>query len=202
MKIIKWITGIIISLILVSCDTYSTNDLIQEGAEIKLKYSLELNGLIIIADSLAEKPCVNYQISTSKTTNYFAFEEFVYNKERDIILSGEVFNYDENLEKKIGDIIPREHITNFNFVKNGFVIFFLGSIRDKKLNYASLIYCINKEKFFKLFPDYKVYNEETINELKDITENWVYFYDNNWAITTSSTVYKMSKEECNQIMME
>lgn len=202
LKIIKCLFIIMILQVLVSCDTYSTKDLISEGFKIKKEEFGNFNELIKIAGSLNPNPCVVYQISTSRTTSYFSFISLKYNDDTSFVIEDEMFEYDEHLENRVRDNMPYENCSDFSFMENLYVKFPLDFHRNKQYNYASIIYCMDKDKLLKLLPELIAYDNKTIENLKDDSEHWIYFYDDKWAISTSSLVYKTSKEDCNQIMLE
>ena len=202
LKIIKCLFVIMMLQVFVSCDTYSTEDLISEGLKIKNEDFSNFNKLIEIADSLNPSPCIVCQISTSRSTSYFSFISLKYNDDTSFVIEDEMFEYDEHLEKRVRDNMPYENCSDFRFMKKLYVTFPLDFHRDKRYNYASLIYCMDKDKLLKLLPKLIAYDNKTIKNLIDDSEHWIYFYDDKWAVSTSSLVYKTSKEDCNQIMLE
>lgn len=199
---IKFIVLVFLAMAIMSCDTYSTKDLIDAGSRIKRVNSEKLKQLSQKASELAESPCVLYQISTSRERTYFAFESFKYDTTRNATLLDEVYDYDDELVSFMRENIPYKEMTDYGFLKDVYVEFYLEFYRDKELDNTSLLYVIDKETFLKLYPNFKEYNEENIHNLTNKSENWIYFYDDEWAITTSSTVYKMPQKECLKIVGE
>ena len=180
----------------VSCGTYKPNELINKGEELLVTNKGELERIAILANNLASDSCTMYQISTSNETDYFMFSEYNFNQKENKVEQGNLItcseaNKSEILNSKV------KNITDINFVKNLYVSFVLDPYRNHSGNNAKLIYCFDKTKFQKLFPNYIfLNNKNSINE----NSAWVYFYDENWGITVSSTYYKKSKEECLQMI--
>ena len=183
------------SVFVTSCNMYETDELIDNGRKALKDNSEKLEKLINHSNELAEKPCKMYKIKTSLGTDYFKFSEFFYSAKEHKVKEGDyvdVSNYDK---EKIWDYRPKKIITQFYFVKDLYAFFELDPYRSYSKKRAKLIYCYKKDHFKKLFSNYTFYEKDQRNEIVDSLD-WVYFYDDHWAITTSDPFFHKSRKEC------
>ena len=193
-----------IFFLLVSCNTYDTDGLIDEGDQIRNSYSNNFIQLTMITDSIITDSCFPYYISaTGHLPNMLiSFERRKYEIESDRVLTTDIFKMDEEIKKEIGKAIPIHLVRRMGFLKNSHIWFRLDHYRSKDFKYSDLVYVYDKEKFKMLFPHHIYYDKDNIHEHEDIKERWIYFYDDNWAITTSYLVPKMTQDECLQLLYE
>ena len=190
---------LVFSLIFLSaCNIYTANDMIDKVGEVKKINTKNLTKIIELTKHLDVKNYTLYSISTSRTTDGYSFQEYTFDGEKN------KFNGFVDIERinlnTIWDNLPNKEITDFIFVKNIYISFRFDHVRDEQMKYAKLIYCFKKDIFKKLFPDYNFYEKNQLVEIK-ANENWMYFYDNNWALTTSSDMFKMTKGACEKILV-
>lgn len=184
-------------LLLVSCKMYDIITLVSKSELIKNKNLENLENIISLIQRFSLKDCVFYKIKTSNTTDAFFVDNSYYNG-RFIVSDGSLRVSDSD-KQIIQDNLPKKHITGFTFVKNAYISFRFSHLRDMEREYAKLIYFYNKDVFKKLFPTYTFYDKDEIDNI-DEKKDWVYFYDDHWAITTSDDMSKLSKEICKEII--
>lgn len=187
-------------VLITSCNMYKANEIIEKGEQTIRKHQHNIEELINISNDLVNKQCRMYMITTSATTDIFLFSEHYYDNENQRIKeTGSFIDISESNKNKIWDYRPKSDITEFTFVKNAYIFFKLNKYRSYSNNRAKLIYCYNKDIFMSLFSNYAFFEKGQQNEINDSLK-WVYFYDEHWAITTSSPFFQKTIEECNEII--
>lgn len=178
-----------------SCNMYETEELIENGKKTLEENSKKLEKLINLSNEMAENTCNMYQIMTSRSTDFFSFSEFYYRSKEHKVKEGDYIDVSNHDKKKIWEYRPKKIITQFYFVKDLYVFFELDPYRSYSKKRAKLIYCYKKDYFKKLFSNYSFYEKDQRNEIVDSLD-WVYFYDDHWAITTSDPFFHKSRKEC------
>ena len=183
---------------IISCHIYTPSEIIEKGYKVKESHKEQLKKLIEYTNKLAKDECMMYSIYTSPKTELFEFSVYYYDKKENKFIESflDINNKSKNF---IQSNLPKKYITDVLFTKDIYAAFDFRHTRDKEYRYAKLIYCHNKEFFKKLFINYTYYEKNQINDIND-TCNWVYFYDDHWAITTSSVVFKLTEEECKNLI--
>lgn len=182
-------------IVFASCNMYHPIDIVNKGKQIIDANKDALDSLIVLSNKIAPDSCGMYQISTSSTTDYFNPVIFYYDKVTKDVKNGGSFHISNENMELINKLLPKNDISDFMFVSDLYVTFSHEHYRDYNNQYAEIIYCYNKNKFKKLFSQYSFYEKGQEKNILD-KSNWVYFYDSNWAITTSSTYFKKTREEC------
>jgi len=195
------INYLIFILTFISCNTFNKEEIVYKAEEVLAIKGKELYEIVYLSPKVAEKPCKVYKILTSSTTDIFLFQEYTFDKESNMNISGSVLDISSTYKELITNILPKKYVTEFLFMKDLYVSFSLRHVRDKQRKYCKLLYFKNKSISNKLFPKYKFYNKTELNKIND-NENWVCFINENWAVTTSNDVCPLSVKECEIVIDE
>lgn len=178
-----------------SCNMYETKELIENGKKTIEDNNKKLEKLINLSNEMAENTCKMYKIMTSRSRDFFKFSEFYYSLQEHRVKEGDYIDISNYNKKKVWEYRPKKIITRFYFVKDLYVFFELDPYRNYNDKRAKLIYCYKKKLFKNLFSNYSFYEKDQINEIVDSLD-WVYFYDDHWAITTSDPFFHKARKEC------
>lgn len=190
---------IVFLFVFASCNMFHPIDIIDKGKQIIEANRSAFDSLVALSYQIAPDSCSMYGILTSSRTDYFDPNIFYYDKADKNIKEGETFDISSKEEDLINHLLPKEDCSDFMFVKGLYVAFSHDHYRDYDYRYAEIIYCSDKNKFKKLFPDYRFYEKGQEKEIPEKSK-WVYFYDNNWAITTRSIYFHKTQQECLELI--
>jgi hypothetical protein len=181
-----------------SCNIYSDEEIIEFGEEVINLHDEDLLNLFYIVNELITDTFTMHSVSISNTTDQFVFFTFSYDlNNHNKKIFGKSIKIGANLENKIRNFFPKKKTTSLVIFKEVFVSFELYRCRNKQYEYAKLLFVNNKGAFIKLFPEYEIL--ETSSAINN-KSNWVYFYDDQWAITTSSDIIRLTTEECEKLL--
>ncbi len=189
--------SLLVALFFLSCHMYNSKEIIKRGEQVLSQNKEKLKKIIKISNEIAKDSCVMYKIMTSKTTDIFHFSEYKFNKHTEKIEKGPFLDISNKNKELIWKTLPYEYFSDFTFVKGIYVSFLFDHVRDKKSKYAKLIYFYDKETFKQLFSNYYTFYEKQTNIVEN--KKWLYFYDNHWAITTSSDMFRRTTQECKKM---
>ncbi|MFW5879519.1 MAG: hypothetical protein ACOCUV_01710 [bacterium] len=193
-KFYKILLVIFLAINISSCNIYNDEEIIEYGEEAIKLHSNELLNIFYLVNELITDTFTMHSITISNSTNHFVFFTFDYDeKYHDKKFLRKTIKLEPDLKNIIRNSFPKKKTTSLVILKDIFVSFELYRCRNRQYEYAKLLYIKNKEAFVKLFSEYRLYT--SLTEIKNKTD-WVYFYDDRWAITTSSDVMRLTKEEC------
>lgn len=170
-----------------SCDTYSTEGLINKGEEIINEYKDELHMVKNWANKFAKDTLHVYRFDWSSSTDYFSFAQYPLNNVD--ILHVHHLDITENDMELVWNSSLDDITTRIGFIKDNFYIFHLYPYRDRKLRDARILYVQDKAKLQHIFQNWTFYNPNEKSKI-DNEKEWVYFYDENWAITIGESYFK------------
>ncbi|PLX01109.1 MAG: hypothetical protein C0594_14400 [Marinilabiliales bacterium] len=186
---------IFISVVTTSCNIYETNEILEKGNHILTKYKESFNNTKKELETVSLEDCLIYKLNTSRATDRFVFSKRTFNEDSQSFVLDEEIRLSKSKKAAIDSKIAKDIFQDIVIVKKKYMSFRLSEIRDIKKKRAKLIYCYDKESFVQLFDGSKFYSSNESNKILE-NENWFYFYDDNWVITTSSDMFKTSRKLC------
>ncbi len=160
---------------------------INKGEEIIYEYKDELHMVKNWANKFAKDTLHVYRFDWSSSTDYFSFEQYPLNNVD--ILHVHHLDITENDMVLVWNSSLDDITTRIGFIKDNFYIFHLYPYRDRKLRDARILYVQDKAKLQHIFQNWAFYNPNEKSKI-DNEKEWVYFYDEKWAITIGESYFK------------
>jgi len=189
----KSLTYIVLLFLLVSCDIYTNAELINHSGEIISNNKHNLKIVSQKSDFINSRDCLIHKITITRTSN-LAWHDVCEIKKNEKLKIKETRDVSEDYKKFLWRNLPKEKIVTFYFVKGVCHFFKLTNYRNNDLKHAKIIFIQDSKKFNYL------YNFQEVNNLQDEKllnqNNWIYYFDKNWAITTGSINHRKTSDEC------
>ena len=180
-------------VLITSCNMYHPKEMIKIGDEMISKDKLKVDTLIKISNRIALNYCT-VSLGTYGTNEIYQYIDSIHEVD-----NGSVFKISDKDEQSIRRFNPRKDIEDIIAVKDLYIALVFQKERDYNHKYGKIIYCFDENKFKKCFPNYHYYYGNQVNNIID-SSKWVYFYDKNWGISTSSVFLHIDSTECKKIL--